>query len=107
MENPTFLGVNFRSTAHLVWFFLSLAAMAMSLPAAFWPILQRRIGIGPDPNAVLQYPLGAHLGVALLALILTRGGTREYRSYSVDCIWWNALMSAFYGAIMLVANRLR
>ena len=107
MEKPKFFGLTFRSAGHVLWFVLSLTGLAVTTLVAVALALYRRVGDGgPSPIVVWQYPFWSHFGVGVAAVILTRAGTRQYRSFSIDCIWWNALMTALYGAILLAAWRL-
>jgi len=108
MDQVEFAGITFRSSVHWLWFlftgglFVVTALLALSL--AQW---RKRSRSAPDPILVWDYPLYIHATVAGVALIVTRGGRREYGSYSPDCIWWNLLVAGCYWLILAFFKRRR
>lgn len=109
----SFLGVDFRSVQHLYWFEGTTLVLLAGLAATAFVLWSRAPA---DSRRVLGIFLvlvgGFHGAVSLEA------ARRAWRAvhvthtdpngplFSVDCIWFNALMAALYAATALVLRRL-
>ena len=85
------LATYFRSPNHAAWFFVSVAVLIISLIYAFY-----RLGTA---RAIWRFVIGTHVGTVVLAILVvaTRGSGPVY---SIDCIWFNALMALIYGSLL-------
>lgn len=108
------MGIEFRSGQHLAWFAGTVLVLGGALVATAWILVRR----GPaDDRRVLGIFLslvGAfHVAVSLEA------ARRAWRAihvthtdpngpvFSVDCIWFNALVAGAYGAALWLLWRSR
>jgi hypothetical protein len=94
-------GISFRSVSHMHWFILSTGLLVghviIQLAVRFL-----RPGDGPfNPTPVLSL----HGIVIISAVIKTHFGTVNGPAYSVDCIWFNALMTLIHLLIWRLSLR--
>lgn len=72
-------GIHFRRESHYFWFQTSLLLLVVS---TVWSV--KRYTILP-----MLWVEGFFIFAGIWAVVFTRGGRRETRFYSKDCIWWN------------------
>ncbi len=109
-----FWGIGFRSLSHLHWFQGSVFMLTASLIASAWCLKSR--------------PSKEHHNLVVIFLILTglfhalaflTASVSAYKKtyvlhqdpngplFSVDCIWWNALLTVGYVGLVAVLRRVR
>lgn len=98
LEQVTFWGLSFRSASHMHWFQMSVVVFALSvLSLLVWFFFFRKSNdFLICPFVMWQLGFAIHVLQPPIALIVTRGGTVNGPIYSVDCIWFNALMACIY-----------
>jgi hypothetical protein len=87
--------LTFRSQEHLKWFIMSMFVFFGSLYV---------LSIAHDDVPVFflfRFCTITYAVVSLFAFVVTEGGKINGDVFSVDCIWFNALMSSVYLAILL------
>lgn len=104
MENESveWLDIVFRSPDHLIWFKMSLILFAGGFIAFLINFWKPRSSWHKLPGSLAFF----HLTASFLAIIHTQGGTINGPVYSVDCIWFNALMGAIHTVLFLVAKKI-
>lgn len=94
-DKVTVLGYTFRSGGHLVWFFTSMLMLTY--------VAYARLRY-PAVTQMQSWFILFHAMSSLQAVISTRFGRYNGRMYSVDCIWFNALMAVVLGVIVYVGR---
>lgn len=96
-------GIRFRSREHADWFRISVSVLA-GATLWYWTDTRPEYPNGPYFGFAVGWLL--HSGTAILAAIATRfDGRKEDGFFSVDCIWFNGLLAAFYSAALMAASR--
>lgn len=103
MDQPEFLWITFRSTSHMSWFFFT--------QALFWcAIVFAALQIVLTQSWSFKSLLGGlatwEFIVSLTAIFVTKFGTINGPTYSIDCIWYNALMGTLYICLYFAATML-
>jgi uncharacterized membrane protein YvlD (DUF360 family) len=102
MESLEFWGVSFRSVMHMQWFQASVCVSMVCMLLLLLPLILKE-----DYNPIYNIiPVGffssMHFTVFLSAVVLTKGGAVNGNIFSVDCIWFNALMAFIYAIVCLI-----
>jgi hypothetical protein len=110
----SFLGIDFRSAQHLYWFEGTSLVLLAGLAATAWAVWSRAPA---DSRRVLAIFLtlvgGFHVAVSIEAArrawhaIHVTHTSPNGPLFSVDCIWFNALMAGFYVVSLLTVLRAR
>lgn len=94
-EKPVkFMGIAFRDQGHIRYFLLSgsitlLFLMKLAVEKMY-------------TNAIV--PLSISICTAIVAVVMTRFGTRTTNLYSKDCIWWNLFLAGVSLLALLLAK---
>lgn len=83
----------FRTVHHALWFLTSIYLFLFTLAYYFWP----------GRSAVILLPLIVHF-IAMVQAIHVHKSKQDSETLSVDCIWWNALMTGAYVVIYFTIN---
>lgn len=94
MEDPRLIGIKFRSSGHIVWFIMSCVILLLIVFIYFLTYkVEGQLSFRYFPTGfVMVY----HGSVFVTATFATRFGKINGLTYSVDCIWFNALMVAVH-----------
>ncbi|MFC1644797.1 hypothetical protein ACFL08_02125 [Patescibacteria group bacterium] len=84
----------FRNQSHELWFYLSMGSMLISLLG--YAFLKSRIGI-------ICFGLN-HLQTSITAIVIVKILEKKSEKYSVDCIWFNALLFLIYASFFLLLS---
>ncbi len=84
----------FRNAGHEYWFYMSMGILILCLVAALY---FRRVGH-------LWYPVINHSYTSVRAFVTVVIQEKQSVAYSVDCIWFNALMAAIYIVLYFVGK---
>ena len=88
-----FLGISFRSEHHKRHFILSMVALAISIGVfSIFVLVRQYSGL----VWFLSFMTLCYGGISLEALVRTNGGVFNAKVWSVDCIWFNALMAGIF-----------
>ena len=78
----------FRSNEHLAWFVICVVEFVLATSTCF-------CGLARGGTVMLPLASG-HAWVSYRAAVVTKFGKVNGDGYSVDCIWFNALLSFTY-----------
>jgi hypothetical protein len=94
MDQPVeFLGIVFRSSQHMVW---GVGTVLVTLVLIVLTTFFKK------PKVFFFGGSFGYLAVAISAVIVTKWGTVNGPTYSVDCIWFNLLICVIYWLLFLV-----
>ena len=94
METVDFWEITFRSAQHLGWFIKTLVVFTVTVGWFFVNSIFIRKSITPSLSWLLMVLV--HIVASLVSVVATRFGTVNGSEYSVDCIWFNALVALVY-----------
>jgi hypothetical protein len=103
-ESVIHLGIHFRSVSHYHWFVGSMILLGLSLLCSVLEMDKRPVDL---MQSWWHWPVFCHAGTSVTAIFVTHFGQVNGPIYSVDCIWFNALMSLMNYFVFLFAMRLR
>lgn len=99
MDHIEFWGITFRSLGHLGWFQLTMVVLVTSVLYYGWCVTSAR-------RLFMTYPLWWWLGffqsgASVVTALIIAGRYQQQQplngaTYSVDCIWFNALIGSLY-----------
>lgn len=97
METIEFWGIGFRSAIHLGWFQGTLIIFTATVVWFLANSIFLRKSITPSVSCVSwKFMALFHIIVSFQAIVFTKGGMDNSATSSVDCIWFNALVSFVY-----------
>ena len=88
-----FLGIVFRSELHMMWFELTVGVLVLATIILCGFLFFKSYEF---PIFIFGSLGVAFLCVSITSVGMTRFGTVNGENWSVDCIWYNALLSVIY-----------
>lgn len=111
MEQAILWGIEFSSAGHMNWFIFSMICFGIStgwclITLGIKLIMRLNIKLSSTSLYTTGWALGmtGHFWTSIMAIIFTKFGTENGRIYSVDCIWFNALMGVIYMGLCLLVG---
>ena len=111
-EHLEFLGIMFRSYSHMVWFSGSMIFGLLGGALAVWcyrarPVIETSRLVRILLSLVMLFHICASLSATFNAYlkVYVEHASPNGPLFSLDCIWWNALMTAYYVALVVVLTR--
>lgn len=93
METVKFLGISFRSAQHLLCFGMTIGALGLSIIAFVAGILTKRYEI---PMFLYCFLGVLSLFISIIAVVKTKWGAFNGPIWSIDCFWYNGLLTIIY-----------
>ena len=95
MEELSFWGITFRSSEHMAYFILYVCHLSvLAIVTVVWFFSKRSAQSRRNIMALWLSTCTGPLLTSISAAFLTKFGTQNGPVFSVDCIWFNALVSA-------------
>jgi len=112
MGSVKFLGIVFRSQSHMEWFQMSMTFLVISLIwyLAALVLSKRSQVVFFTPGMLWVMFLGFHVmtmaeALAVVSVRFFKGVPLNGKMFSVDCIWFNALMAFIYVLLFLIVRK--
>ncbi|MDA2935975.1 hypothetical protein MYX06_02050 [Patescibacteria group bacterium AH-259-L05] len=110
MDSVVFWGIEFRSVTHMEWFQTSIEFFVTTI--LLFMLMGILVKIGQAEPELLFIPvvfwvvlIFFHGLASFAAYIITKGGAINGPAWSVDCIWFNALVAGVYIVFCLITAR--
>jgi hypothetical protein len=108
MEHVVHWGITFRSSQHYIWFLIVLG-VAATLGIVYCVTLllrgTRALAARETLATMWSWAGQAFASVSGTAILATKFGTENGPAYSVDCIWFNALVAVVFCTIAYLLRR--